>query len=182
MMMPATTAVLPKAEAELRNLAKSTSLLALVGVVVVFAALLAALDALTLIEPFVRAATTWDWGLFGATLVALIHKLAPIIPAGFYLLAVLGAAGILDQIGKGEYFSARNIRALSDMGGSMTIGAFWAALLVPSIGDWTAGIGGYRVDFRPEVIVIFIIGAAIAVIGRLFLRAQRLEADMAEIL
>jgi hypothetical protein len=175
------TSALPKAEADLRNLAKGTSLMALVGVVVVFAALLAALDALSLIEPFARSASTQDWGLFGATLVALIHKLAPVIPVGFYLLAVLGAAGILDQIGKGEYFSARNIRALSDMGGSMTIGAFWAALLVPAIGDWTEGRWSYHVDFRPEVIVIFIIGAAIAVIGRLFLQAQRLEAAMEEI-
>jgi hypothetical protein len=180
-MFASPTPALPKAEADLRNMAKSTSLLALVGVVVVFAALLAALDALTLIEPFARATSTWDWGLLGTTLVALIHKIAPVIPVGFYLLAVLGAAGILDQIGKGEYFSARNIRALSDMGGSMTIGAFWAALLVPAIRDWTSGIGGYRVDFRPEVIVIFIIGAAIAVIGRLFLRAQALETAMEEI-
>jgi hypothetical protein len=178
--MPASPA-LSKAEAELRNLARGTSLLALIGVVVVFAALLAALDALTLIEPFARATSTRDWGLFGTTLVALIHKIAPVIPVGFYLLAVLGAAGILDQIGKGEYFSARNIRALSDMGGSMTIGAVWAALLVPAIGDWTIGAGGYRVDFSPEVIVIFIIGAALAVIGRLFLRAQQLETAMEEI-
>ena len=178
--MPALPA-LPKAETELRNLAKSTSLLALVGVVVVFAALLGALDALSLIEPFARSVSTLDWGLFGTTFVALIHKIAPVIPAGFYLLAVLGAAGILDQIGKGEYFSARNIRALSDMGGSMTIGAFWAALLVPAIADWTSGVYGYRVNFSPEVIVIFIIGAAIAVIGRLFLRAQQLETAMEEI-
>jgi hypothetical protein len=63
----------------------------------------------------------------------------------------------------------------------MTIGAVWAALLVPAIGDWTIGAGGYRVDFSPEVIVIFIIGAALAVIGRLFLRAQQLETAMEEI-
>src|SRR5204862_8119527 len=104
-----------------------------------------------------------------------------VIPAGFYLRAVLGAAGILAQIGKGEYFSARNIRALSDMGGSMTLGAFWAALLVPAIGDWTEGRWRYHVDFRPEVIVIFIIGAAIAMIGRLFLQPQALETAMEEV-
>ena len=173
--------VLAKAEADMRNLAKTSSLFAIFAVFVIAAALLAALDALTLIEPFARASTTWDWGLFGTTLVALIHKIAPLIPTGFYLLAVLGAAGILDHIGKGEYFSARNIRALSDMGGSMTIGAVWAGLIVPALGDWTSGIGGYRVDFSPEVIVIFTIGSAIAVIGRLFLRAQQLEAEMGEI-
>jgi hypothetical protein len=172
---------LPKAEADLRRLAKNTSLLALVGVVVVLSAVLGALDALSLIDPFARAVATLDWGLFGTTFVALIHKIAPVIPSGFYLLAVLGASGILNHISEGEYFSARNIRALSDMGGSMTIGAFWAAMLVPAISDWTNGIGGYRVNFSPEIIVIFIIGGAIAVIGRLFLRAQALETAMEEI-
>jgi hypothetical protein len=170
-----------KSETDMRNLAKGASLLAIFAVFVVAAALLAALDALTLIEPFARAMSAGDWALFGETFRALIGKLAPLAPVGFYLLAVLGAAGILDHIGKGEYFSARNIRALSDMGGAMTIGAVWAALLVPAIGEWTAGRGGYRVDFSPEVLVIFVIGASLSIIGRLFLRAQKLEAEMGEI-
>ena len=73
---------------------------------------------------------------------------------------------ILDHISEGEYFSAKNIRALGDMGGSLLWGAGWAAFVVPSLGDWTSGIGGYRVDFRPETLVIATVGLCLLVIGR----------------
>ena len=138
-------------------------------------------DALTLIEPFWRSVSGFDLGLFGATLLALLGKFAPLVPASFYLLAVLGAAGILDQIGKGEYFSARNIRALSDMGGSMLWGAAWAAFVAPAVAEWVAGRGGYRFTLEPEILVIGIIGMSILVIGRLFARARELENEMGEI-
>jgi hypothetical protein len=170
-----------KSETDMRNLAKGASLLAIVAVFIIAAALLSGLNVLKLIEPFARATSTGDMGLFGATLLALIHDLIPLVPVSLYLLAVLGAAGILDHIGKGEYFSERNIRALADMGGAMAFGGFWAALLVPALSDWTSGVGGYRVNLEPEIIVIFVIGGAVTVIGRLFLRAQRLEAAMEEI-
>jgi hypothetical protein len=174
---------LPKPEADMRNLAKGASLLALASVFVFFAALLAGLDALPLIEPFARAVSTWDWGLWGTTWMALLNRVAHIIPVSLYLLAVLGAAGILDQIGKGEYFSTRNIRALGDMGGAMLWGAVWAIFLVPSIIDWTgrAPGRGYSVDLSPETVLIAIIGLCLLVIGRLFLRARKLEAEMEEI-
>ena len=179
--MPAVS-TLPQSETELRNAARLTSLMAIAAVFIIAAALLAALDVLKLIEPFARAMSNWDWGLFGTTLLALIHELVPLVPVGFYLLAVLGAAGILDHIGKGEYFSERNIRALSDMGGAMAFGGVWATLLVPSISDWTAGLSGYRTNVNPEELVILTIGGALTVIGRLFLRARKLEAEIEAIL
>ncbi len=167
-----------KSEADMRNLAKGASLLAIVVAFIVASALLVSLNLLNLIEPFATATSTGNLDLFGRTLVSLLHQLVPLIPIGFYLLAVLGAAGILDHIGKGEYFSARNIRALADLGGSMGFGALWAMFLVPALSDWTGGIGGYRVDFSPELLVMLTIGACLLVIGRLFLRAQRLEAEI----
>ena len=170
-----------KSETDLRNLARSTSLLALLAVVIMGVALLAGLDALTLIEPFWRSVTTLDFALFGTTFVALLGKFVPLVPISLYLLAVLGAAGILDQIGKGEYFSTRNIRAIADMGGSMLWGALWAAFIVPAVAEWVAGRGGYRFTLEPEILVIGIIGLSILVIGRLFLRAQQLESEMEEI-
>lgn len=171
-----------KAEADLRNSAKGASLLALIAVLIIALGLLSGLDALVLIEPFARAVQQIDVASFFWTFVALLGKFAPLVPTGFYLLAVLGAAGILDHIGKGEYFSARNIRALSDMGGSMLWGAGWAAFLSPAIAEWVAGRYGYTFKLEPEIIVIGTIGLSILVIGRLFLRAQKLEADMADIL
>jgi hypothetical protein len=167
-----------KAEDDMRNLAKGASLLALLAVLIIALGLLAGLDALVLIEPFARAVTSFDFALFFTTFLALLGKFAPLVPIGFYLLAVLGAAGILDHIGKGEYFSTRNIRALGDMGGSMLWGAFWAAFLAPAIAGWIAGRYGYQFRLEPEIIVIGIIGLSILVIGRLFLRAQQLEADI----
>ena len=166
------------AEAEMRKLAKTATMIALIAVVVIFAALLAALDALTLLDPFIRAVTTSDWGLLGTTLVALLHKLVPLLPTLFYLTAVLSALAILDRVSKGQYFTALNIRALGDMGGSMLWGAGWAILLVPVLSDWTGGSYGFRVDFRPEPLVIGTIGLCLLVLGRLLLRAQALEAEM----
>ena len=173
------TTVPSQTETELRNLAKWAQLIAIASICVLLAALLRTLDALTLIEPFTHAIANWDWGLWGATWVDLLHRITHVIPISLYLLAVLGAAGILDQIGKGEYFSPRNIRALGDMGGAMLWGAIWAIFLVPSISAWTGGEGGgYRVDLSSENLVIATIGLCLLVIGRLFLRAQKLEAEM----
>jgi hypothetical protein len=177
--MSANLSTLPKPEADMRRLAMGASLLALLATLILFVALLGSLDALVLIEPFARAMANWDWALWGATFVSLLNKIAPIVPISFYLLAVLGAAGILDQIGKGEYFSDRNIRALGDMGGAMLWGTVWAIFLVPSIVAWTSGGGGfYRIDPSPEHVVIGIIGLCLRVIARLFLRARRFEVEM----
>ena len=168
------------AEADLRGLARNASLLALLAVLVIGLALLVGLDALPLLEPFWRALLTLDGGLLWSTTLAFLGKLAPLVPVCFYLLAVLGAAGILDQIGKGEYFSTRNIRALGDMGRAMLWGAFWAAFITPTVAAWVAG-EGYAVTLEPEIVTIGVIGLSLLVVGRLFLRAQKLEAEIEEI-
>ena len=162
----------------MRRLAKFARLAALVAFAVIVAAMLQALDLLTLLDPWIRGVTTADGALLGTTALAGLHKVAPLIPTGFYLTAVLGAVGILDHISEGEYFSARNIRALADMGGSMLWGAGWTLFLVQALLDWTAGSFGYRVDFRPEPLVIGTIGLCLLVLGRLLLRAQKLESEM----
>jgi len=181
MTNPAEPIAKTQAEADMRRLAKIGSIAALVGVAVIVAAMLAGLGLLSLIDPFVKAVTTLDGGLFWTTGLAALHQLAPLIPIGFYLTAVLGALRILDRISEGQYFSETNIRTLGEMGGSMLWGAGWTVFLVPALSDWTAGIVDYRVDFRPEPLVIGTIGLCLLVLGRLLLRAQKLEADMAEI-
>jgi hypothetical protein len=167
-----------KAEADMRLLAKRASLVALLAIVVLFVSLLTAFNLLPLIEPFIRGATTADAELFWATMITGIHRLVPVIPFAFYLLAVLGALRILDRISEGEYFSSGNIGGIGEIGGSMLWGAGWAAFVVPALSDWTAGIGGYRVDFRPETLVIATIGLCLLVLGRLLVRAQQLEAEI----
>lgn len=167
-----------QAEADMRRLAKFGRLAGLAAFAVIIAALLGALDLLALLDPWIRGVTTADGALLGTTAIAALHKIAPLIPVGFYLTAVLGAVGILHHISEGEYFSARNIRALADMGGAMLWGAGWTLFLVQGILDWTSGAGGYRVDFRPEPLVIGTIGLCLLVLGRLLLRAQKLESEM----
>jgi hypothetical protein len=162
----------------MRQLAKFAALVALLAMAVILAALLAALDGLSLIPNFARSLTEGNGPLFGTTLLALIHKLAPLLPFGSYLTAVLAARGILDRISEGQTFSAANIAGLGEIGTALLTGAAIAAFLVPSLGDWTAGHGGYRADFRPETLVIATIGLCLMVLGRLFLRAQKLEAEM----
>jgi hypothetical protein len=176
--VPAEPAPQTKAEADMRRLAKFAALIALIAVAVIVAALLAALDALSLIPDFAKSLTEGNGPLLGSTLLALIHKLAPLIPFGSYLTAVLAARGILDRISEGQTFSSANIVGLGEIGTAMLTGGALAAFLVPSLGDWTAGVGGYRADFRPETLVIATIGLCLMVLGRLLLRAQALEAEM----
>src|SRR3569623_965972 len=167
-----------QAEADMRRLAKLASIVALAAVAVILAAVLAALKVLELLDPFIRAIATLDGALLRSTALDGLRQLVPLIPFGFYLTAVLGAQRILDRISEGQYFSAINIRALGDMGGAMAWGAGWTLFLVLAIGDWLTGTYDYRVDFRPEPIVIGTIGLCLLVLGRLLLRAQKLEADM----
>ncbi len=161
-----TTEPAPKtaAEAEMRRRAKIASIVALAAFALSLASVVTSLDIGSLSQNF--------------SLTLLLQRLAPEVPALFYVLAALAALRILDRISEGQYFSGQNIKALSDMGGAMLWGAAWTILLVPAIGDWLGGTVDYRVDFRPEPIVIGTIGLCLLVLGRLLLRAQKLESDM----
>ncbi len=60
----------------------------------------------------------------------------------------------------------------------MVWGAGFAIFAVLAINDWTTGTYDYRIDFRPEPLVIGTIGVCLLVLGRLLLRAQKLESEM----
>ena len=96
----------------------------------------------------------------------------------FYLFAALAARALLDRISEGQFFSARNIAGFAELGSRMVWGAGIAIFLVLAIVDWSNGVYDYRVDFRPEPLVIGTIGLCLLVLGRLLLRAQKLEAEM----
>lgn len=153
-----------KSEAELRRMAKITSLVALAAFAVTLASVIAKIDIGSLAQGF--------------SLPLLADRLVPQLPALFYALAALSALRILDRISEGQYFAARNIKALADMGGAMLWGAGWSVFGLLAIADWVHGIYDYRVDFRPEPIVIGTIGLCLLVLGQLLLRAQKLESEM----
>jgi hypothetical protein len=152
------------AEIDLRRMAKITSLIALAAFAVTLATVITRLDIGSLSQNF--------------SLALLADRLVPQLPALFYAFAALSALRILDRISEGNYFSERNIKALSDMGGAMLWGAGWSVFLVLAIADWVHGIYDYRVDVRPEPIVVGTIGLCLLVLGRLLVRAQKLEHEM----
>ena len=153
-----------KAEADLRRMAKITSFVALAAFALTLGSVVSKLDLGALSQNF--------------SLPLLADRLVPLLPAFFYALAALAAQRILDRISEGQFFSARNIKGLSDMGGAMLWGAAWSVFLVVAIADWVHGTFDYRTDFRPETIVIGTIGLCLLVLGRLLLRAQELETEM----
>lgn len=153
-----------KAEADMRRLASFAAIFALIAVAVCAAAAVTAIDVGSLTGNF-----TWP---------LLVQRVVPVVPVIFYLLAALSARAILDHISEGEFFSTHNISGIAQLGSRVAWGAGIAIFAVPPILDWTHGVGGYRVDFRPEPLVIGTIGACLLVLGRLLLRAQQLEAEM----
>jgi hypothetical protein len=176
--MTAEPAPKSKAEADMRRLAHFAAFVALVAMCLIMVALLEALDALPLIPDFAKAVSEADGPLLGTTLLALAHKVTPLLPFGFYLTAVVAARAILDRISEGQTFSTANVAGLGEIGSAMLSGAAVEGFVVPALSDWTAGSGGYHVDFSPEMLVIATIGLCLLVLGRLLLRAQKLEADM----
>ena len=157
--MPSTNPT--RAEADMRNLAKTASLIAIAAVFVLFAALLASLDALPLIEPFARAITTWDWALFGATCVA---------PAAPSCAPDPDRASTCWPYLARQAFSTRSARASTsrpatsersvDMGGAMTMGArSGRPSLCPRSSRGPAGSrAGIASISAPRMLVIAIIG------------------------
>jgi hypothetical protein len=152
------------AEAELRRRAKFFSIIVLGAFALILASVITSLDIGSLSQNF-------SFGL-------LVQRLVPELPALFYVLAALSAQRILDRVSEGQFFTAVNIKALADMGGAMLWGAGWSVFLLLAINDWTRGVYDYRVDFRPEPLVIGAIGLSLLVLGRLLLRARQLEAEM----
>lgn len=153
-----------KAEAEMRRLAHYAAIFALVAVAVCAASVVTALDVGTLTRQF--------------TPHLLLQRLLPQVPVVFYLFAALAARAIVDRISEGQFFSSRNIDGFAELGSRLAWGAGVAIFAVPAILDWSNGIAGYRVDFRPESLVIGTIGLCLLVLGRLLLRAQQIEAEM----
>ena len=153
-----------KSEAEMRRMANFAAILALVAVAVCVASAVTAIDVGSLTGNF--------------SLILLVQRVVPVVPVIFYLFAALSARAILDRISEGQFFSARNISGLAELGSRVVWGAGVAIFLVPAILDWSNGVAGYRVDFRPEPLVIGTIGLCLTVLGRLLLRAQALEAEL----
>ena len=158
-------------EADLRKFAATCAALCLIAFVAILAAIVRQLDLATLFGAF-----RGDGAV--PAFLALADKLAPIVPSLFYLGAALAARAILDRISEGQYFSVRNISGLSELGARMVWGAGFAIFAVLAINDWTTGTYDYRIDFRPEPLVIGTIGVCLLVLGRLLLRAQKLESEM----
>lgn len=168
--MTAQSAPTSKAEADLRKFAATSAALCLIAFVAIVVSIVNQLDLASLFGALHSEA-------MGPALAGLVHRLVPVVPALFYLGAALAARAILDRIGEGQYFSARNIVGLGEVGMRLTWGAGFAILAVLAVNDWTDGIYDYRVDFRPEPLAIGTIGLSLLVVCRLLLRAQKLESD-----
>lgn len=112
-----------------------------------------------------------------------LRSLVEILPTLIYLGGVWSARKMFARIGRGELFSDANSRSLSDVGSSLMWGALTAMVLVPQILAWIdgeRGIGGVRIE--QETLVLAIIGAGLALLGRMMVHATRLQSELSEII
>jgi hypothetical protein len=106
-----------------------------------------------------------------------------LLPTFIYIGGVESARKMFHRIGEGELFSEANSKSLADIGGALLYGALAAMVIVPWIQAWIGGeygFGGVRIE--AETLVITVIGGALLVLGRMLVRAGRLQSELDEII
>lgn len=112
-----------------------------------------------------------------------LRALVEILPTLIWLGGVSAARDMFARIAGGELFSAANSRSLANIGAVLLWGAGAAMVLTPWILSWLDGeygFGGVRVE--QETLVLAVIGGAILVLGQMMAKADRLQAELSEII
>lgn len=102
-----------------------------------------------------------------------------LLPTFIYIGGVDSARKMFHRIGEGELFSEANSKGLADIGGALLYGAVAQMVVVPWLRSWIDGEYGFSgVHIEGETLVITIIGGAILVLGRMMVRARRLQSEL----
>jgi hypothetical protein len=159
--------------------AKTVEVAAWIAAVTLGLQALALLGLLNLIAPAAQG------DFYGALDVfrELAPRLVGLLPAFCYFTGVVAAARIFGRVSKGELFSEANAGGLAEVGSSLVWGAAATALIVPMVQAWITQehtFAGIRLE--PETWVIGVIGAGIAVLGRMMRHAMRLQGELDSII
>src|SRR5262245_58324049 len=109
--------------------------------------------------------------------VSLIEAL----PAVLLLLGVLAAQRVFARMSRGAIFSADNANDIGSMGDNVLWAAIATVLIVPNMSAWVRGEGGFHFDGHDWAFLLGVLGAAIALMGRVLGLANRIKAENEEI-
>lgn len=97
--------------------------------------------------------------------------LIPLLPTVILLSAVESARRLFGRVAKGELFGARNAKSIAAIGTALWQSALATMVVVPFLLA-IVGADRMRVRVESESLVIFVVGAAMMVLGQLMARAQ----------
>jgi hypothetical protein len=121
------------------------------------------------------------WGLLLDQAPEIGRRLVEVLPAIFYLGALLAAGDLLTEAAGRRPFTARAVQSLGRIGSGLLWGAAAASLITPNLLLWIAREGGFDFRLETETLVIAAIGATMMVIGYLLRGAGRLQSELDEI-
>ncbi|MFZ5669316.1 MAG: hypothetical protein ACOY4K_07465 [Pseudomonadota bacterium] len=166
-------------DSRLAEQARTFEVVAWIAVVVLALNFLALLRVLTLIEPVTAAFAHGAWEGLGPAIAPVGRRLVELMPVFFYLGGVISLARMFGRVANGELLSRTNAAGLADVGSSLMWGAAAGAVMVPWIQSWIDrdyGFGG--LDLTLETAILFVIGGALMVLGRIMTHATGLQTEL----
>jgi hypothetical protein len=97
------------------------------------------------------------------------------------LLAVLAAQRVFARMGEGVIFSAANAADIGSIGDNVLWAAIATVLIAPNLSAWVRGEGGFHFDGHDWAVLLGVVGAAIALMGRVLGLANRINAENEQI-
>jgi len=103
------------------------------------------------------------------------------LPAALLLLGVLAAQRVFARMSTGAIFTSDNADDIGSMGDNVLWAAIATVLIVPNMSAWVRGEGGFHFDGHDWAFLLGVLGAAIALMGRVLGLANRIKAENEEI-
>lgn len=100
-------------------------------------------------------------------------------PAILYLAGLWAAHKMFARMGKGEVFTPENAAGLSSIGASVLWGGAWALVFTPTLSRWIEeGFNGLDMRLEGPELVLFVLGGALLMLGRVMAQAVALQAEV----
>jgi Protein of unknown function (DUF2975) len=116
-------------------------------------------------------------GQIGSTTADWVNLLAP----AFFLWALWAASNAIVRMDRGDAFGPAVVKGLKQIGGSLMLGAFAAAVVQPSliylIGNGFREMRGVRMDLDVENVTLALVGLVLILIAQ---QGQRLKSKLDE--
>jgi hypothetical protein len=108
-------------------------------------------------------------------------NLIEMLPALLLLLGVVAAQRVFARMSEGAVFTADNAADIGVIGDNMLWAGVAAILIVPNLSAWVRGERGFFFALENWHLLVAVLGAAIALIGRVLALANRIKAENEQI-